>query len=245
VTNPAPFSFTGGEPMILALRDTKATDAVTITKDIFTEGATDANAFTDFPIGIDTFHNVAQTTITNNSISGTFQGGLFEDNGPLNFGSNTVSALISGTDNSTSPSTTYPAEGAFILSDQAGSLTLQQAQSNILQSYGGYGLIMESVYNCATTPCNGSIAGSFVNNNITLTPGIAGTYGMLFAAQYPGNVLGAASKSNHGSVASPTIPELVVAKSGGILTVQEAGNNITGGGTGSSKLAPLHLTKLH
>jgi hypothetical protein len=244
ITNPAPFAFTGGQPMIIALRDAKATDAVTINKDILIEGGSDANSSTDFPIGIDTFHNTAQTTITNNTISGTFQGGLFQDNGPLNFGSNTITALIAGTDNSTTPAKVYPAEGVYFLADQAGSLTLQQAQNNTLQNYGGFGLIMQAAYNCATPPCNGSIGGSFVSNSLALSPGVAGTYGMLLTSQYPGNVLGAVTKGNKGSVAGPTIPELVQSKGGGSLSVQGYTNPIAGGGQAST-LAPLHLTNLH
>ncbi len=161
--------------------------------------------------------------------------------------------LISGTDNSTSPATVYPAEGAFFLSDESGSLTNQQARANTLQNYGGYGLIMEAGYNngnCSTTPCNGSIAGSFVSNNITLTPGVAGTYGMVFKSEFTGNALGAVSKGNKGTVKSPTIPELVLAKGGGSLSVAEYGNNVTTNGVNaagpgtSTKMAPIHLSKL-
>jgi hypothetical protein len=254
VTNPFTYAFTSGEPMIIALKDTKSTDAVTITKDILTEGSSDANAQSDFPIGIDTFLNSAQTTITNNTVSGTFQGALFEDNGPLNFSANTLTALISGTDNTTTPPTVYPAEGAFFLSDESGSLTNQQARANTLQNYGGYGLIMEAGYNngnCTSTPCNGSIAGSMVSNNITLTPGVAGTYGMVFKSEFAGNVLGAVSKSNKGTVKSPTIPELVLAKSGGAISVSEYGNNVTTNGVNQagpgsvSNMAPIHLARLH
>jgi hypothetical protein len=253
VTNPFPYAFTSGEPMIIGVRDTKSTDAITITKDILTEGTSDAKASTEFPIGIATFLNAAQTTITNNTISGTFQGALFQDNGPLNFSDNTITALISGTDNSTSPAKVFPAEGAFFLSDKSGSLVGQQARANTLQNYGGYGLIMEAGYNngnCSTTPCNGSIAGSFVSNTLNLTPGIAGTYAIVFKSLFAGNVLGAADKGNHGTVKSPTIPELVQAKGGGSITVQDYGNGITTsaaspGPSASSPAAPVHLAKLH
>ncbi len=247
VTNPAPMAFTSGEPMLVALRDTKSTDAVTLTKNILTEGGSDANAPTDFPIGIDTFDNAAQTTITSNTISGTFQGALFENNGPVAFNNNTISSLIAGTDNSTSPSKLYAAEGALFVSNQAGALTLQQAQANTLQNYGGFGLIMQSAFNCQTPPCNGSISGSFVNNSITLTPGVFGTYGMVFDSAFSGNALGAAAKGNKGSVRGPSVPELVQATSGGTLSVQEGGNNITTLGTGSGSsgtLARIHLPNL-
>jgi hypothetical protein len=248
ITNPAPYAFTSGEPMLVGLRDTKSTDAVTLNKDVLTEGSSDGNAASDFPIGIDTFLNAAQTTITNNKISGTFQGALFEDNGPLNFSNNTLTALISGTDNTTSPPTVYPAEGAFFLSDEAGSLTNQQARANTLQNYGGFGLIMEAGYNngnCSTTPCNGSITGSFVSNTITLTPGLAGTYGMVFKSEFAGNLLGAVSKGNKGTVKSPTVPEFVLAKSGGSLSLTEFNNSISTNAANQSAGPASNLARLH
>ena len=254
VTNPFPYAFTSGEPIIVGLRDTKSTDAVSITKAILAEGGSDPNAFTDFPIGIDTFNNAAQTTITNDAISGTYQGAFFDDNGPLNFSTNTLSALISGTNNATTPPTVYPAEGALFRSDEAGGLTGQQARANTLQNYGGYGLIMDASYNngaCGATPCLGSISGSFVSNSITLTPGVSGTYGMVFKSEFAGNMVGAVSKGNKGTVKSPTIPELVLSKSGASITVAEFGNNVTTNGVNQAgpgsltNMAPIHMAKLH
>lgn len=48
------------------------------------EGTADSGQGMDFPIGIDTFKNAARTTFCHNTVTGTFQGGLFEDNGPPN-----------------------------------------------------------------------------------------------------------------------------------------------------------------
>jgi hypothetical protein len=247
LTNPSPYAFTNGEPIIVGLRDTKSTDAVSITKNILVEGSSDANAQTDFPIGIDAFTNAAQTTVTSNTISGTFQGALFEDNGPLNFSSNTLTALVSGTDGSTSPATVYPAEGAYILSDQASAVKNQQARSNTLQNYGGYGLIMQSAFSCGTPPCNGAIGGSFVSNTLTLAPGVAGTYALVFSSQFGGNGLNAVSKGNKGTVSAPTVPELVQSKSGSAIQVQDFGNSIATSGTAApaGNLAPLHIPKFH
>jgi hypothetical protein len=165
----------------------------------------------------------------------------------VNFSSNTLSSLIAGSDNSSSPPKIYPAEGGVFVSDLANSLTLQQAQANTLQNYGGFGLVMEAAYNCMTPPCVDSIGGSFVNNSITLTPGVFGTYALVFSSAFPGNALGAVSKGNKGGVKSPSIPELVQAKNGGSLTVQDYNNNISTSGTGngsSGNLARLHLPKL-
>ena len=244
VTNPAPFAFTSGEPIIVALHDNKSTDAVSLTKDILTEGTSDSNTLTDFPVGVDAFQNAAQTTIVNDTISGVFQGALFQDNGPVAFNSNTITQLISGTDNTTSPPTVYPAEGALFEGDQAGPFSLQRAQLDTLSNYGGFGLIMDYNFSCGTPPCTGSFSGSFVNNNVALSPGVKGTYGLAYISQNPGNTLGAVSKGNHGTVAAPTVPELVLAKSGGSLNIQDFGNNITTGGNATTGLAPLHLPKL-
>jgi hypothetical protein len=226
ITNPFPYSYTGGEPEIVALADTGSNDAVTITKNNITEGSADANASTDFPIGIDSFKNSAQTVISSNTIQGTFQGALLEDNGPVSFKSNTVQSLISNTDPSTS--TVYPPEGAFFLSDLSGSLTAQNATSNTFKSYGGYGLIMEGGYNngnCSTTPCNGSIAGSFTKNTLALT-GATGAVGILFESKFSGNDLTATSSSNKGYVTGPSVAMLVQSKNGATISVTEAANAV-------------------
>jgi hypothetical protein len=72
ITNPFPYSYSSGEPEIVALADAGSNDAVTITKNIISEGSADANASTDFPIGIDSFKNAAQTVISSNTIQGSF-----------------------------------------------------------------------------------------------------------------------------------------------------------------------------
>jgi len=248
ITNPAPYAYTSGEPMVVALRDTLSTDKVTIDGNVLTEGNSDGNASTDFPIGLDTFVNSAQTIITNNQISGTFQGALLEDNGPVHFKANTLSSLISGTDNSTSPPTVYPAEGAFFLSDLAEAITGQQVVSNTLKSYGGFGLIMEAGYNngnCSSTPCNGSLYGNFTSNSVTLSPGVAGTYGLIFRAEFAGNVLGAAAKNNHGSVVAPTTPEIVQAQNGASITVVESDNSLPASSSRAASVHAPHSGGLH
>ena len=228
ITNPFPYTYTGGEPEIVALADQNASDAVVITNNIISEGTADANRGTDFPIGIDTFKNYAHTTISNNRIMGTFQGALLEDNGPALFTENGVTALISGTDNSTSPPTVYPAEGIFFLSDLSGSVTGQVATSNAFSSYPGYGLIMEAGYNngnCTVNPCNGSISGTLANNSLALG-GAKGAAGIALKASFSGNNLTATVKGNHGFVTRPDQTIVTKSTSGATLTVHQSNNQI-------------------
>ena len=125
ITNPYPYAYTSGEPEAVALADQSSSDSVDVVSDDIVEGTADPNASTDFPIGIDTFLNSAQTVIQDDTISGFFQGALLEDNGPATVEDNIFTGLIANT----SGPTTYPAEGVFFLSDEAGSLTCQDALS--------------------------------------------------------------------------------------------------------------------
>ena len=232
ITNPFPFAYTGGEPEVIALIDQTASDSVTITKNVISEGTADANAGTDFPIGIDTFKNAATTTITHNTITGTFQGALLEDNGTATVAYNKVKNLISGTDTSTSPATVYPGEGVFFLSDLAGSITGQTASHNNLSGYGGWGIIMEAGYNngnCTSTPCNGSISGTVSNNKFALmgaTEGTNPTYAISMEAQFAGNMISGTVSNNKGYVTSPSKDINIVAKSGATASVSSTGNHI-------------------
>ena len=140
ITNPYPDAYTSGEPEAVALADHSSSDSIDVIDNVITEGSADANASTDFPIGIDTFLNAATTAISDNTISGFFQGALLEDNGPATVSTNTFTGEIANT----AGSTVYPAEGVFFLSDEAGSLTGQDATSNIFEDYSGFGVAMDS-----------------------------------------------------------------------------------------------------
>ena len=227
ITNPFPDSYTGGEPEIVALADTNASDSVVITKNVLTEGAVDTNAGTDFPIGIDTFNNKATTTITHNTVSGTFQGALLEDNGPVSFANNKIKNLITGTDTSTDPATVYPPDGLFFLSDLSGSLTGQNATQNKFSNFAGFGIAMDAGYsngNCSDTPCNGSISGTISHNRFALG-GLAGTAAIDLESQFAGNNLTASVNNNGGFVHSPSQAIDVVAD-GGTTNVTQSGNHI-------------------
>jgi len=247
ITNPFPYAVTSGEPEVVALADQNAADSVAITNNIISEGNADPNDGTDFPIGIDTFKNYATTAISHNTIIGTFQGGLLEDNGPVSFDHNTIKGLISNsfTDTSTPVTntvTTYPAEGVFFLSDLSGSLTGQDATNNRFSQYSGFGVILEAGYNngnCTDTPCNGSIAGAVTHNHVAL--GAASTVcapcgpdpdsstpavGIDLESQFNGNNLTATVSNNKGFVTSPDQAIVQKASNGATITVTGSGNTI-------------------
>jgi hypothetical protein len=224
ITNPFPYSYTGGEPEAVALADQSAHSSVTISDNVISEGTADASRGTDFPIGIDTFKNTATTTIQSNTIKGFFQGALLEDNGPALFKQNTVTALIANT----AAPTTYPAEGVFFLSDLSGSIHGQYATYNKFTGYAGFGVIMEAGYdngNCSTTPCNGSMSGTVSANSFALA-GKAGSVGIDLSAAFAGNNLTAVVSHNSGYVTSPDKTIVSSASSGATISVTKSDNTI-------------------
>ena len=224
ITNPYPYSYTGGEPEGVALADQAAADSVTISDNVISEGTADATRGTDFPIGIDTFKNAAHTTIESNTITGFFQGALLEDNGPALFKSNRLSGLIANTQ----APTTYPAEGVFFLSDLSGAIHGQYASFNKFSGYAGYGIIMEAGYdngNCSSTPCNGSISGTIVANTFALG-GKAGAIGIDLESSYAGNTLTASVEDNSGYVTSPDKGIVSTTTAGATSSVTRSGNHI-------------------
>jgi len=224
ITNPFPDSYTGGEPEVVALADTNTADSVVITHNVISEGSSDVAADTDFPIGIDTFQNAATTTISHNTVTGTFQGALLEDNGPASFANNKIKNLIAVT----SDAVTYPPEGLFFLSDLSGSITGQDASHNRFSHYAGYGIIMEAGYdngNCTDTPCNGSIAGTLANNRLALG-GASGAIGIDLQSEFNGNDLTVNLTDNHGYVTDPSQAIVQQATEGATISVTQTGNHI-------------------
>jgi hypothetical protein len=244
ITNPIDYSVSG-IPEVVALADQNSGDSVAITKNVISEGSSDPNAGTEFPIGIDTFRNNATTTISHNTVTGVFQGALLEDNGPVSFDHNQVKNLIPNTftDTSTSPSTldTFPAEGIFFLSDLSGSLTGQNATHNKFTNYAGYGIIAEAGYDngdCSDTPCNGSLSGTISRNHLSLRgasttttggpnpPSSEPAAGIDLEALNTGNDLTENLSNNAGVVHSPDQAVFEQATNGGTLTVTGSGNRI-------------------
>ncbi len=207
ITNPYPYSYTSGEPEAVALADPNSGDRINILNDTITEGTADANASTDFPIGIDTFLNAATTTISNDTISGFFQGALLEDNGPATLSRDHFSQLISNTDDSTNPATVYPAEGLFFLADEGGTYTGQDAKRDTFSDFSGYGIAEDAGYTggYVTPGCiaNGSIATVLKNNTLALTGGPAAT-GIALTVTGSGNSLTGTVNGNTGYVTSPS-----------------------------------------
>src|SRR5579875_1352458 len=203
ITNPYPDSYTGGEPEAVALADPNSGDVISIINDHITEGAADQNAGTDFPIGIDSFLNAAQTTISGDQISGFFQGALLEDNGPATVSGNTFTKLISNT----AGNTTYPAEGLFFLADENGTYTGQNASGNTFSGYSGYGIAEDAGYTggYVTAGCvaNGSIQTTLSNNTFALTGGSSAA-GISLEANGTGDDLTGTVNGNKGSVTAPS-----------------------------------------
>ena len=225
ITNPYPDAYTSGEPEAVALADHSSSDSIDVIDNVITEGSADANASTDFPIGIDTFLSAATTTISDNTISGFFQGALLEDNGPATVSTNIFTGEIANT----ADSTVYPAEGVFFLSDEAGSLTGQDATSNIFEDYSGFGVAMDAGYDngdCSSTPCNGSMTGAIDGNQFALTGGSTGAAAIALSALNTGNVLTVTANSDKGYTTSPNLGVSVSATGGGQITYAESGTKI-------------------
>jgi hypothetical protein len=207
ITNPFPYSYTGGEPEAVALADTNAGDNVNIVNDTITEGTKDPDAGTDFPIGIDSFLNAATTTISGDTISGFFQGALLEDNGPATVSGDHFKKLISNTDDSTDPPTVYAAEGLFFLADEGGTYGGQVATGDSFSKYSGDGIDEDAGYSggYVTPGCvaNGSIQTELSNNTFALKSGPAGD-GIFLSASGTGNSLTGSVDGNTGHVTAPS-----------------------------------------
>jgi hypothetical protein len=228
ITNPYPDAYTNGEPEAVALADQSSSDSVDVVDDDIIEGSADSFASTDFPIGIDTLLNSAQTVILDNTISGFYQGAKLEDNGPATVQGNTFTDLIPNT----ASDVTYPAEGLFFLSDDGESLTGQNAISNVFEDYSGYGVAMDAGYSggdCSPSTCNGSITGALTLNEFALTAGSPVSpepAAIALSATGNGNVLTVAEDTDKGYVTSPSVGETINASSGGDVNYTENGTRI-------------------
>lgn len=207
ITNPYPYSYTGGEPEAVALADQNSSATIKFVNDKLREGNADHHASTDFPIGIDGFLNAATTKISGDSFSGFFQGALLEDNGPATISNNKFTSLIAGTDTSTSPATKYPAEGVFFLADEGKTYRGQVAESNIFSGYTGYGVAESAGYTggYVTPHCvaNGSIHTTVSRNTFELTGGSKAA-AISLKADGTGNDLTGSASDNVGYVVSPS-----------------------------------------
>jgi hypothetical protein len=205
ITNPSQFAGSDGEPETVALRDPNATDHVTINNNVITGNATDPDIDTDGQIGVDSFQNAAITVISNNNISGVFQGVFLEDNGTASVTHNTIHGLTAF---ATTP--VFPGEGVVILSDAAGVLDNQSVTNNTFNGYAGFGIVYSAGYdtgNCTVTPCDGSINGTVTGNHFALQandPSNVPASALRLKALNNGNALNVTFGGNFGTVAAPT-----------------------------------------
>jgi len=226
ITNPAPYAWTGGQPYAVSVYYGGPTDTVTISNDNITEGTADTGASTDFPIGIDVYPCPGTTLVHNNTISGFYQGALFEDDGPVSFNLNKVSGLIPGVQ--TSPTVIYPPEGAYFLADDSGTHPAQNATDNTFSGYAGIGIKIQGGYYTPGSPPSlqyGYISGTYANNIIRLS-GIAGGVGILLDTPTGTSDTTATLTGNKGYVTSPDLSISSSAALGGTITLSQYGNNI-------------------
>jgi hypothetical protein len=225
ITNPVADTANGGEPFAVVLLDKNASDTITISNNIITEGSADSASGTDFPVGIWGYHSAptGNTVISGNTISGFFQGALLEDNGPVTVTGNTFQNLISNQDTSTTPSTVYPAEGLFFLSDLGTSLTGQNASGNVFRNYAGIGVAASAGYGTSDI---GSINGAITNNSFDLQ-GATGAAAIDLLSNNAGSNLTTAVDGNTGHVTSPSDAIDVNATNGGTTSISEQNDNIT------------------
>ncbi len=239
ITNPYPYSYTGGEPMAVALSDPSSSDSINLTGDRFVEGKADSGSSTDFPIGLDTFVNAATTTVSNDSFRGFFQGILAEDNGPITVSNDKFTALIANT----SGSTTYPAEGVFFLADEGGTYTGQVAKDDSFSGYSGYGVAEDAGYTggYVTPGCvaNGSLQTNVADNTFALTGGSKAA-AISLSANGTGNNLSGKVIGNKGYVTSPS--KAIVARSVAIPPTPP-GTNCSPYGTSNGGGGTLHVTE--
>ncbi|MBV8461695.1 MAG: DUF1565 domain-containing protein [Acidimicrobiales bacterium] len=243
ITNPYPDAYTSGEPEAIALADHNAGDTISLDKNTITEGTADTNSGTDFPIGIDTFLNAATTDISDNTVTGFFQGALLEDNGPATLTKNKFASLISGFDGTN----TYPGEGVFFLADEGGTYTNQDATRNQFSLYSGYGIAEDAGYTngyCNGQLCPGGLTSTLTSNKFALTGGSTAA-AIALTATGNGDNLTAQLTTNKGYVTAPSSGISTSSVSGGTLNISENGNKITVKGGAAATHAGSALGALH
>jgi hypothetical protein len=231
ITNPVADVSNGGEPFAVVLLDKNATNAVTITDNVITEGRADSGRSTDAPVGIWSYHSDpgGNTVISDNTIDGFFQGALLEDNGPVAVTGNTFQNMVS-CGAGTSCASTYPGEGLFFLSDQGTSLTQQNATSNVFQDYAGYGISDGAGYPGGYI---GSISGALTDNSFDLQGAVgdqaaafAGAAAIYLSSDGAGSGLALTVDENDGSTTSPSDAIDISATNGGSTSISEQNNDI-------------------
>ncbi|MDT5067670.1 MAG: hypothetical protein QOK02_3825 [Mycobacterium sp.] len=194
------------EPFAISLMDPNSQGHITVSHNEILGTVADPNAATDGPVGIYSGDTQAVTTIANNDISGVWQGVLLEgSHAAVNVHDNHLHGLITATDTGTTTGTLYPAEGIYILSDKASSVTDQNITDNTFDNYGGLGIAVSAGYdlaNCTVNPCSGSASGSITGNRFQLTANPANPIAaaIRLKALHPGDALNLTMGGNTGTV---------------------------------------------
>jgi hypothetical protein len=196
-------------------------------------------------IGLDVFNGGTQTDGASVSFfdgvsAGNFQGAQLEGGGIGGHVSVTKSLfthLIACTNLcSGSPTTTYPAEGLSIISDQPGT-AVDTINSNTFQNYSGYGIAVDAGYaagNCTSTVCTGNVqlTGNFNGFRMGACALASDDCSAIFLDAQGGNKLSAHLQGNHGTIRKPATaifeqPPTGIGPGDGLYSVTEINNHIT------------------
>jgi hypothetical protein len=158
IENPSVGTVSG--PYTISLSDPTAADHITITGNTILGWAADPVLSSDSQVGIVSANTAAGMTITNNDISGVWQGMLLEgDLGAVDVSGNHLHNLTPYVDGDTK----FPAEGVYILSDKQNSASDQDVTNNFFDHYNGIGIAYSAGYNlggCCESPCEVSACGA-------------------------------------------------------------------------------------
>jgi hypothetical protein len=179
-------------------------------------------------IGLDTLNAAPPVTVTDSTFTGSFQGALIEGggaHGTLDTLKNNTFTALTACSITACAGTSFPPEGVFILSDQAG-LAKATVSNNSFKSYAGDGIDASAGYsggNCSQNACPGNV--TITENANTFKLGGAAGADAIYLESDAGNQMTATITNNKGTVHAPTGTIQEVNK-GGQLTVTEKNNTI-------------------
>jgi hypothetical protein len=194
-------------PFTISVWDPTAADHITISHNTILGTAADPDYLINAPLGIDSANTFAAMTVTDNDISGVWQGVLLEGlHGALDVSHNHIHDLTPYDDGTNK----YPAEGVYVLSDKQSSASDQDVTDNTFDGYNGIGIAYSAGYNlggCTETVCDGSVSGSITGNTFDLAanaPGFLTSSAIRLRAINAGDALNLTMGGNTGAVAAPT-----------------------------------------
>jgi hypothetical protein len=194
-------------PYTITVQDSNPADHITISDNTILGTEADPDFLTNAPLGIDSADTFASMTVTNNDISGVWQGVLLEGlRGALNVSGNHIHGLTPYDDGTNK----FPAEGVYVLSDKQSSASDQNVTDNIFDGYNGIGIAYSAGYDlggCTDVPCEGTVTGSITGNTFDLAanaPDFATASAIRLRAINAGDELNLTMGGNTGTVAAPT-----------------------------------------